>query len=49
MAWHALVDDAPKSSNDPAIELQPILATPKRCMDAEGAQRKAHGIVIEGG
>ena len=32
----ALVDGcAPKSSNDPAIALQPILATPKRCKDAK--------------
>ena len=36
MAWQALVDGyAPKSSNDPAIALQPILATPKRCKDAK--------------
>ena len=35
VAWQALVDGcAPKSSNDPAIALQPILATPKRCKDA---------------
>ena len=32
VAWQALVDGyAPKSSNDLAIALQPILATPKRC------------------
>ena len=31
-----LVDGyAPKSSNDPAIALQPILATPKRCKDVK--------------
>ena len=36
VAWQALVDDcAPKSSNDPAIALQPILATSKRCNDAK--------------
>ena len=36
VAWQTLVDGcAPKSSNDPATVLQPILATPKRCKDAE--------------
>ena len=36
VAWPALVDgNAPKSSNDPAIALQPILATPKKCKDAQ--------------
>ena len=36
VAWQALADGyAPKSSNDPAIALQPILATPKRCKDAK--------------
>ena len=36
VAWQAMVDGyAPKSSNDPAIALQPILATPKRCRDAK--------------
>ena len=36
VAWQALVDGyAPKSSNDRAIALQPILATPKRCKDAK--------------
>ena len=36
VAWQALVDGyAPKSSNDPAIELQPTLATPERCKDAK--------------
>ena len=35
MAWQSLVDGyAPKSSNDTATALQPILATPKRCKDA---------------
>ena len=36
VGWQALVDrSAPKSSNDPAIALQPILARPKRCKDAK--------------
>ena len=36
VAWQALVDGyAPKSSNDPATALQPILATPERCKDAK--------------
>ena len=36
VAWQALVDGyAPKSSNDPAIALQPILATPERWKDAK--------------
>ena len=36
VAWQALVDGcAPKSSSDPAIALQPVLATPKRCKDAK--------------
>ena len=36
VAWQALVDGfAPKSSNDPAKALQPILATPQRCKDAK--------------
>ena len=36
VAWEALVDGyAPKSSNDPAIALQPRLATPKSCKDAQ--------------
>ena len=36
VARQALVDGyASKSSNDSAIALQPILATPKRCKDAE--------------
>ena len=51
MAWQALADGyAPKSSNDPAIALQPILATPKRCKDAkEFKKEEAHGMVIESG
>ena len=50
VAWQALVDcNAPKSSDDPAIALQPILATPKRCKECEGVERKAHSMVIEGG
>ena len=36
-AWQALVD---KSSNDPAMALQPILATPKRCKDAKELKEK---------
>ena len=36
MAWQALVDGCPpKSSNHPAIPLQTILATPKKCKDAK--------------
>ena len=36
VAWQALVDGyAPKPSNDPAIALQAILETPKRCKDAK--------------
>ena len=36
VAWQALVHGyAPKSSNDPAMALQPTLATPKRCKDAK--------------
>ena len=36
VAWQALVDGcAPKSSNDLATALQPILVTPKRCKDAK--------------
>ena len=50
VAWQALVDGyAPKSSNDPAIAPQPILATPKRCKDAKGLKETARGMVIEGG
>ena len=41
VAWQALVDGyAPKSSNDQAIALQPILATPKRCKDAKELKKK---------
>ena len=41
VAWQALIDGyAPKSSNDPARVLQPILATPKRCKDAEELKEK---------
>ena len=36
VAWQALVDGyVRKSSKDPAIALQPTLATPKRCKDAK--------------
>ena len=36
VACQALVDaHAPKSSNDPAIALQPIFATPERCKNAK--------------
>ena len=36
MAWQELFDGyAPKSSNDPAMALQPILATPKKCKNAK--------------
>ena len=36
VAWQALVDGyPPKSSNDSAVALQPILATSRRCKDAE--------------
>ena len=36
VTWQELVDGyAPKSSNDPAMALQPFLATPKRCKDAK--------------
>ena len=41
-----LVDGyAPKSSNDPAVALQPILATPKKCKDAKKLKER----VIESG
>ena len=37
----ALVDGhVPKSSNDPALALQPILATPKRCKDAKEVKER---------
>ena len=43
VAWQALVDGyAPKSSNDPAIALQPILATTKKMLGSRGIERKAH-------
>ena len=36
VAWQALVDgSAPKSSKDPAMAPQPVLATPKRCKGAK--------------
>ena len=36
VAWQALVHGyATKSSKDPAIALQPVLATPKKCKDAK--------------
>ena len=36
VAWQARVDGyAPKSSNDPATPLQPILATPKKMQGRE--------------
>ena len=36
VAWQALVDGcAPKSLNDPAMALQPTLATLKKCKDAK--------------
>ena len=41
VALQALVDGhAPKSWNDPAIALQPILATPKRCKDAKEVKER---------
>ena len=41
VAWQALVDGyAPKSSNDPAIALQPVLATPERCKDAKESKER---------
>ena len=50
VAWQALVDGhAPKSSNDPAKALQPILATPKRCKDGrKGTESGVHSMVIKG-
>ena len=48
MAWQALVDGcAPKSSNDPAVALQPILATPLQ--GREGIEGEAHSMVMESG
>ena len=41
VARQALVDGyTPKSSNDQAFALQPILATPKRCQDAKELKGK---------
>ena len=41
VAWQALVDGyAPMSSNDPAVALQSILATPKKCKDAKELKKK---------
>ena len=41
VAWQALVDGyTPKSSNDPAMALQPILATPKKCKDAKELEER---------
>ena len=43
VAWEALVDGyAPKSSNDPATALQPRLATPKSCKDAQELKGSQH-------
>ena len=50
VAWQVLVDGhAPKTSNDPAIALQPILAAPKRCKDAKEMKGEAYGAVTESG
>ena len=50
VAWQALVDGyAPKSLNDPAIALQPILVKPKRCKDEKELKEKLTGVVIESG
>ena len=41
VAWQALVDGcAPRSSNDPAIVLLPMPATPRRCKDAKEVKEK---------
>ena len=51
-SWHGkhLVDGyAPKSSNDPAIVLQPILGDAQEMQGCEGVERKAHSMVVEGG
>ena len=41
VAWQAVVDGfSPNSSSDPAIALQPILATPRRWKDAEEFKEK---------
>ena len=46
VAWQTPVDGyAPKSSNDPATALQPILATPKRCKDAK--EERPHSMAID--
>ena len=50
VAWQALVDGyAPKSSNDPAIALQPTLANAQEAQGCEGVDRKAHCVAIESG
>ena len=50
VAWQALVDGyAPKSSNDPAIALQPTLRRPRGAKRCTGLERKAHSMVIESG
>ena len=44
VAWQALVDgNAPKSSNDPAKTLQPMLATPKARMRRRRKKGSQHG------
>ena len=41
VAWQALVHGyAHKSSNDPAVALQPVLATPSRCKHAKEWKEK---------
>ena len=41
VAWQALVDGyAPKSSNDPAMALQPMHATPKKCKGAKELEER---------
>ena len=48
-SWHALADGhAPETSNDPAVALQPILATPKM-QGRSGIEEEAHGMVFESG
>ena len=51
VGWQVLVDGyAPKSSNDLATALQPILATPMKCKRRRGSERTAHSrMVIESG
>ena len=47
MAWQALVDGhAPKSSNDPAIALQPTLATPERSKDAKELKERLTALSL---